>query len=95
MAHERGEGMKTVSAKCSSCSGTGLYSGMCEGPGKAVVCLDCAGTGRELIEYEPFVARQPRKDIKTVLIGRQSKFILETSRGLKEIPYKQWFEETK
>lgn len=60
----------TVKAECSSCSGTGLYSGICEGPGVAVICLTCNGTGCEEIMYKPFVGRTGRRDIKIVRLSR-------------------------
>lgn len=53
---------------CQSCGGTGLYSGMSERKGCAVICNDCDGTGREQFEfeYEVFKKRKGRKDIKRV-----------------------------
>lgn len=85
--------IKTVRAKCDSCGGTGLYSGMCEGEGNAVVCLGCAGTGGMMIRYEPFVDRKGRRDIETVILGRATRSILEASVG-KTIPYKEWWKRT-
>ncbi len=64
--------MNTVKAECSSCGGTGLYSGMCEGEGIAVVCLTCGGTGCEEIRYRPFERRKGRRDIQTVRLSRGS-----------------------
>jgi hypothetical protein len=61
---------KKIEREREDCRGTGLYSGMCEGEGVAVVCLGCGGTGRQIVEYVPFVKRRGRKDIKTV---RQSR----------------------
>ena len=55
-----------VKAQCGSCRGTGLYSGMCEPRGTAVVCLNCDGTGCATIKYTPFEGRKRRTDIKTV-----------------------------
>jgi len=42
--------------KCQSCNGTGLYVGMAERDGFAVVCYRCEGTGkfRFVHEYENF-----------------------------------------
>lgn len=37
---------------CKSCKGTGLYSGMGERDGAAVVCHTCHGTGRHHFEYD-------------------------------------------
>jgi hypothetical protein len=67
---------------------------MCEGEGRAVVCLDCDGTGCHPVEYRPFRGRQRRDDIKKVIVGRQSKSILEGNRGKKEIDYNEWWERT-
>jgi hypothetical protein len=61
-----------VLAECHSCSGTGLYSGMCEPRGTAVVCLTCSGTGCEKIRYVPFTSRKGKRGIKTVSNSRGS-----------------------
>lgn len=66
---------KTVKAVCSSCNGTGLYSGMCEGKGHAVVCLTCGGTGCEAIKFTPFKKRKLTKSIKTVSLSK-GRFVL-------------------
>lgn len=58
--------MDNVKAECSSCSATGIYSGMCEAKGTAVICITCNGTGCETIRYTPFVKRRGRRGIKTV-----------------------------
>jgi hypothetical protein len=84
-----------VQTRCEACGGTGLYSGMCEGKGKAVVCLSCDGSGCETIWYEPFTKRRGRTDIKTVILGRATRSILETNAGKEEVPYKKWFDSTK
>jgi hypothetical protein len=44
--------------QCDSCAGTGLYQGMCESPGTAVICLGCDGTGRQTLEYIQYVGRK-------------------------------------
>ena len=45
---------------CKSCSGTGLYIGIAERDGAAVVCRKCKGTGcfHFKHEYEPFTERR-------------------------------------
>jgi hypothetical protein len=62
--------------ECPKCSGTGIYSGMAEGDGAGVVCSHCKGTGcyHYVYEYEPFVERKVRTDIKRVY---------ETNPGIK------------
>ena len=54
--------------QCSACDGTGLYVGVCERDGAAVVCYRCKGTGRVYIEqhYTKFTARQKKKNVKRV-----------------------------
>ena len=64
--------METLKTECSSCRGTGLYSGMCEGDGVAVVCITCAGTGCETISYKPFERRRGKQGIHTVRRSRGS-----------------------
>lgn len=62
----------TVKAVCDACNGTGLYSGMCEREGTAVICLGCGGAGCELMTYTPFERRKGRRDIQTVSLSRGS-----------------------
>ena len=61
---------KTFKAKavCEDCGGTGLYQGMAERDGAAIVCNTCKGTGCEdiCISYEPFVKRKLKRGIKRV-----------------------------
>lgn len=55
--------------KCPSCKGTGLYVGMGERDGYAVVCHTCNGTGKHhfVHEYDEFEGRVPRKGVHTVV----------------------------
>ena len=53
------ETQETIIARCDRCRGTGLYRGMAEMPGAAVVCRECKGTGSREITYVPFDGRQP------------------------------------
>ncbi len=55
--------------RCKSCGGTGLYVGMAEHDGIAVVCHTCKGTGchHVTIEYDDFVNRIPAHKVKHVL----------------------------
>lgn len=54
--------------RCQSCNGTGLYVGMGERDGAAVVCHTCGGTGCHKFkhEYEEFIQRTSRKGVKRV-----------------------------
>jgi hypothetical protein len=86
----------TVSAECRACKGTGLYVGMAERSGAAVVCHTCEGTGCETItvKYRPFIKRQPRHDVTRVyrvnpgiMIGTGNGHRLEDFGG---IPHAAW-----
>lgn len=81
---------KQVKAVCNACDGTGVYSGMCETEGTAVVCLHCNGTGCEMIQYEPFIVRKKRRGIKTVHRSRGT--FLATGVGPEEnsVTYKEF-----
>lgn len=61
--------MKVVKAECQDCRGTGLYSGMCEGDGEAVVCLGCNGSGCQEIHYTPYSGRKRKNKIKFVRVS--------------------------
>ena len=54
--------------ECKSCKGTGLYSGMAEIGGCAVVCRTCKGTGchHVKIEYDDFEGRKIYEGIEHV-----------------------------
>jgi len=64
--------METVDIECRSCEGSGLYSGMCEPKGVAVICYTCKGSGCEKFLYKPFIKRKPRTDITTVRRSTES-----------------------
>lgn len=55
-------------AECEPCGGTGLYVGMGERNGSAVVCNKCNGSGKVhvRIEYNTFEKRKERKEIERV-----------------------------
>lgn len=58
-----------LEVECGSCKGTGLYCGFAEGPGVAVVCHTCDGSGKSVIKetYKKFTKRKSRKDVKVVV----------------------------
>jgi len=64
-----------VEEVCTSCDGTGLFSGMAERSGVAVVCNRCNGTGKVKFvhEYKPFK--------KKARIPSYVKWVLETNPG--------------
>jgi len=91
--------MKTIEIEqeCQSCNGTGLYCGMAERNGFAVVCHTCNGTGKHKFThcYNDFtVRRKPDKEIGRVLqtnpgivVGTGSGHSIESFGGM---PFEQW-----
>jgi len=84
--------------ECKSCEGTGLYMGLAERNGAAIVCSDCEGTGRchVKIEYETFTQRKKRTSAKRVyqtnpgiVIGEGKGLSLEDFGGM---PLSDWEE---
>jgi len=61
---------KKIVQECPACGGTGLYSGMCEGPGKAVICVDCEGTGAYEFTYTEYTGRHTKRGIKEIRKSR-------------------------
>ncbi len=57
-----------IDIQCQACDGTGVYVGMAERHGAAVVCYQCKGTGKYnyVLEYENFKKMNIRKNIKRV-----------------------------
>jgi hypothetical protein len=54
--------------QCDSCKGTGLYRGVCERDGAAVVCVYCDGTGKTNVKhtYTKFDGRKKKDGVKRV-----------------------------
>ena len=77
--------------QCTACKGTGLYVGIGERDGAAVVCHQCKGTGRRemSVEYEEFTGRKPRQDVKRVFRSGCGIVLhpIETPGG---VSYQEW-----
>lgn len=54
--------------QCDSCGGTGVYVGMAERDGSAVICRTCEGTGKYYFKYtyEEFTEKKIKTGIKRV-----------------------------
>jgi len=74
--------MKSIEIECSSCGGTGVYCGMFE----PNVCVDCSGTGKEIIYYKPFTKKKEKKGVKEVYVSGE-KF---ASAKKRIVPYKEF-----
>jgi hypothetical protein len=57
--------------ECPACRGAGVYVGMAERGGAALVCYKCKGTGayQLKIEYEEFTGRKERPGVKRVYLS--------------------------
>lgn len=86
--------------ECPSCKGTGVFIGMAERDGAAVVCHTCKGTGCKhvKIEYDDFTKKHIRPNVERVfqtnpgiMIGKGEyegkQLTLDMFGG---IPYEQW-----
>jgi len=58
--------MNTIKIECPSCNGTGVYAGMAEREGAAVVCVTCKGSGCTIYTYKDFTGLKTAKGIKRV-----------------------------
>lgn len=58
---------KTIEIQCEDCRGSGLYRGMWERDGFAVVCFRCKGTGKRLFEYVPAGPRSTKAGVTRVI----------------------------
>lgn len=77
--------------ECPRCGGTGLYIGMAERDGFAVVCQKCKGSGKHhfVYEYKEFTGRKDRDDVKTVLQVNPG-ICVGGNLNFGGIPYEQW-----
>ncbi len=64
--------MPDIKCECDECYGTGLYRGMCEGKGEAVVCIRCQGKGWSTIRYREFTGRRKLNGVKSIRVSRGS-----------------------
>jgi len=76
--------METIKIECESCDGTGIYKGMCEKDGSAVVCIKCQGTGMIEFNYTPFTERKLRTDVKRVYSNTMTYVISDEDFTTKE-----------
>lgn len=81
----------TVAIECKACGGTGLYVGLAERDGTAVVCHTCKGTGESQVTYRPFVERQPApKGVKRVHVAMGYVLSTKEPRCSGGVPLAEW-----
>ena len=80
--------------QCKACNGTGLYVGVGERDGAAVVCHQCNGTGRQVmtVEYEEFTGLKSRDDVQLVYQGNPGICVNGAGAVPGGISYEQWME---
>lgn len=78
--------------KCKACEGTGLYRGMAERDGYAVVCRKCNGTGKFhfVHDYEEFSERVTRPNVHTVIEMNPGFCVGGTQINFGGMPYEDW-----
>ena len=89
--------------ECTSCKGTGIYVGLAERDGAAVVCWKCKGRGwvHTKIEYDDPVTKtvpKPSTGITTVFqatagicVGSNEEAGLLVERDFGGMPYSNWY----
>jgi hypothetical protein len=86
---------------CQPCKATGLYVGMAERDGAAVVCHTCNGTGKAhfKFEYDEFTGRKKRAGVEQVYEmnlgivigkGKEGQYQLPDFGGM---PYGEWLKD--
>lgn len=60
---------QTIAVECEDCKGTGLFKGVAERGGAAVVCSCCHGTGKREITYNKFEGRKEIAGVTRVFEG--------------------------
>jgi len=68
ITHENGKFIVEGECECGSCGGTGLYVGIAEKNGAAVVCSSCEGTGKVKVRevFAEFTGRKRKNGVKRV-----------------------------
>lgn len=81
--------------RCENCRGTGLYVGMAERDGAAIVCHGCKGTGGVLRTFTLFAKRELRDDV-TRVYQRGCGFVIGVNPGVcglsdfGGVPFAEW-----
>ena len=84
--------------RCKPCEGTGLYVGMAERDGAAVVCHTCNGTGCHhfKVEYDDFEKKHHRTDVKRVFEVNPGIILAANGKDIRledfgGVPYAYWY----
>lgn len=77
-----------VEILCDSCGGSGVYNGMRGAGGFGIICLDCAGSGKQ--SAVPFKARRILSDIRIVRIANYNEFSDRERGDQAEVSYEDF-----
>lgn len=80
----------SIVVECSSCAGSGLYQGIAESDGFAVICHRCGGSGAEVLAGNQFKGRRVRSDI--IRVGVENQFKQNSVVNTGSISYQQFTE---
>jgi len=86
----RSKNMQSIDVECSSCDGTGLYSGMAERDGLAVVCHRCDGSGKQTLKFIPFTGRRTATGVRRVIEVNPGMMLSPDIIGNAGLPYEEW-----
>lgn len=85
--------IKTINyeCQCENCEGTGLYCGMGEHDGFAVVCKNCGGTGKKIVchTYKEFEGKKRHPNCRIVLETNPG-YGVGGSGDFGGMPYEEW-----
>jgi hypothetical protein len=81
---------ESAEAQCGACQGTGLYVGMAERDGTAVVCHTCKGTGKTIIRWTAFTGRKRQEGVTHVLEANPGICVSTKLGGIGGMPFDAW-----
>ena len=61
--------MPSLKVQCGECRATGLYVGLMERDGEAVICVRCGGKGWVHLDYKEFTGRKRRNGVTKIRAG--------------------------
>lgn len=83
--------MAQVESICHSCDGSGVYRGYAEPSGIGVICRNCKGEGKYVIEYVAFKGRRRRNDINEIFWSAGTSIDEGIGPTGKSVTYEEFF----